>query len=141
MNTVSWELRLFARHAGLRQAVSLVLAASFTAGCMRWEPVLDAARYVPAKRPSLMRVTLANHEQIELYHPTFIDGQLVNHSATPISIPVQDIASAKALSHDDRGTAILTTAIIIGVVGSIFALRAWCERNCNFGGGIGGWSR
>lgn len=127
---------LSARRPILRRYIALVLACTVVSGCMRWEPVLDAASYVPIRKPPLMRVTLVNHEQIELWHPTFVDGQLVNHTATPISIPVRDIASAKAWQRDERRTAILTTAIILGVVGGIVALRAWCERNCNFGGGF-----
>ncbi len=126
-------MELFNRHSGVRRAIAVVVAVLSAAGCMRWKPVLDAGRYVPVQRPRLLRVTLVSQEQVELYQPTFVDGQLVNHSATPLSIPVRDVVSARALVPDGPRTALFVGALVVGaVVATVVTLQEFRPMGTSF---------
>lgn len=115
----------FDRHAGLREAVSVVLAAVSTAACMRWEPVLDGASYVTAKQPSEVRVTLVSGDEVDVYRPAVVDSELVgNRGSTEQfarvaillrqvkSIEVPQVASGRTMLF------IISVALVVAVIAS-----------------------
>ncbi|MGA2382755.1 MAG: hypothetical protein ABSG61_04900 [Gemmatimonadales bacterium] len=107
----------FARHAAVRRAVALVLAAISTTACMRWQPALNGASYVTAQRPSQVRVTLVGGDQVDVYRPAVVDSQLVGNSGSAehwakVAIPLSQVKSIEV----PQGAPGRTMALIIPLV-------------------------
>jgi hypothetical protein len=123
MNTARTEPGFFARHAGLRRTMALVLAAFVPSACMTWRPVMGRESYVTAKRPEHVRAVLAGGATVDLYSPTAAAGRLIGYQrkgveASRVSIPTRDVARVEVREVDGKRTTgvVITATIAVGIV-------------------------
>jgi len=125
------------RHPILGRGVAAILAALNASACVSWLPVRNADSYVTAQRPSSVRVTLVNNEQVNLYHPIVVDSQLVGRRWTEAawtedSIPLRQVKSVEVAYVKPGG-------LIAGIAVAALIVAALVGTNLNFGfGGLGG---
>ena len=117
-----------------RSAVSALLAALYLAGCHSWQVGTPTpAQFVERERPAQVRVTRTDGTTIRLDAPGVRGDSLVGRpagtaatgdSGRTFAMPLTDVTSVAVHKSAAGKTVLLTTGIVVGVLGVVFAIAA-----------------
>jgi hypothetical protein len=105
----------------MRALVALIPLAA--AACVSTRPVLVPARFIPARQPELVWVTVQNGERLPLSRPTIVGDTLHGHHlGERIAVPLTGVRVMHARQSDRTRTALLVAGV--GVLAGLVVWRA-----------------
>jgi len=113
----------FDHHTGLRRAIAVLLAATLSSGCVRYQAVQGS--YVTARSPDHVRVTLTDGRTEQVWYPA-VSGNLLNGSRAlggslvPLSIPLSQVRTIAV----PRTAVVRTVLLVAGVSCAVLVVVA-----------------